>query len=664
MTIYDNYLKSFLSNGESFLNTLQPKELADWIFYLDDRYYNFGDSIGDNIYDIIKSFTITHYPDLNLNNKIGAKIPDDASNKVTLPFNMPSMDKIKPDSKNSLSNWLLKYKGNYIISCKLDGISALVYTTKHKQQLFTRGDGTIGQDISHLLPFLNIPNLQHLINESNNLKYIAVRGELIMDKNTFNTKYSKDFANARNLVGGIVNKKSVSPFTHDVHFVAYERIDTDGMLPSKQLQSVHDLGFETVKYSIHTSINNDLLSDILIHHKENYEYVIDGIIITDNNVHPRINGNPDHSFAFKMILRDNSAEVTVVDVIWNASKYGTLKPKIKIEPVYLEGSNIEFLTGKNAKFIYNNKIGVGSIIEIYNNIVPNVKQVIVPALIPKMPTVNYEWDGVDVVLSDMTNNEDVNKNCILYFFKELKVENLGEGVVNKLYSSGYKTIGQIVQITTSELEQIEGFGQISASKLVSSIKNQINNCSLDILMSASNMFGQGISIKKIQSILNDYPNVLTDDIPDTNKINKLLKIKGIADKTATLFVNSIPNFMNFIQINKLSELLNSLLSQTQNTKLKNNNINSFEEDVTLTTRSNNNTNNTNNNIVFKTAVLTGTRDKELLKKLESENYKIVDTVNKNVNLVIAKDPNENTKKIKDALKYNIPILSIDEFLQQ
>lgn len=649
MSTYAGFLTSLMTDGESFLTTLQPKELSDWLAYLDYNYYNGVESIGDNLYDIIKTFTVTHYPDLNLDKKIGAKIPDDASNKVSLPFNMPSMDKIKPDSKNSLSNWLLKYKGNYIISCKLDGISALVYTTKHKQQLFTRGDGTTGQDISHLLPFLNIPNLQHLINESNNLKYIAVRGELIMDKNTFNTKYSKDFANARNLVGGIVNKKSVSPFTSDVHFVAYERIDSDGMLPSKQLQSVHDLGFETVKYSIHTSINNDLLSDILINNKENYEYVIDGIIITDNNVHPRINGNPVHSFAFKMILRDNSAEVTVVDVIWNASKHGTLKPKIKIEPVYLEGSNIEFLTGKNAKFIYTNKIGVGSIIEIYNNIVPNVKQVVVPALIPKMPTVNYEWDGVDVVLSDMTNNEDVNKNCILYFFKELKVENLGEGVVNKLYSSGYKTIGQIIQITTSELQQIEGFGQISASKLVSSIKHQINNCSLDILMSASNMLGQGISIKKIKNILAFYPDVLTEQTTDIHKINKLIKINGIAEKTATLFVKSIPDFKHFIQINGLSDILNSLLS---NSKKSNTSVTNSSEVDNITTT------------IIKSVVLTGTRNADLLNKLQSENYKIVESVNKNVKFVIAKDPNENTKKIKDALKYNIPILSVDEYLQK
>ena len=84
---------------------------------------------------------------------------------------MPSMDKIKPDT-NALSKWKAKYAGPYILSAKLDGISGLYSTENNEQKLYTRGNGKVGQDISHLIPYLKLPTTPD----------ITIRGEIIMKK--------------------------------------------------------------------------------------------------------------------------------------------------------------------------------------------------------------------------------------------------------------------------------------------------------------------------------------------------------------------------------------------------------------------------------------------------------------------------------------------------
>ena len=87
---------------------------------------------------------------------------------------MWSMDKIKADTKE-LNKFKQKYKGPYVISCKLDGVSALYTTEGDTPKLYTRGDGKYGQTIDHLIPYLKLPTD----------KNITLRGEIIIKENSF-----------------------------------------------------------------------------------------------------------------------------------------------------------------------------------------------------------------------------------------------------------------------------------------------------------------------------------------------------------------------------------------------------------------------------------------------------------------------------------------------
>ena len=158
---------------------------------------------------------------------------------------MWSMDKIKPDTK-IIMNWLKKYTDSKVISCKLDGVSGMYLRNNDVRKLYTRGDGKIGQDVSHLIPYLKLPNNENIV----------IRGEFIIEQNIFDKKYSTNFANARNLVSGIINKKTVDDKIKDVNFVAYEIISplkkpSDQLKHLKTLDILHNPNYSTFYHVSH-----------------------------------------------------------------------------------------------------------------------------------------------------------------------------------------------------------------------------------------------------------------------------------------------------------------------------------------------------------------------------------------------------------------------------
>jgi DNA polymerase/3'-5' exonuclease PolX len=214
-----NLLANFAKQGIASLNALPLTDLTNMLQHASKQYYNHTPVISDNQFDIIKNFIDQKFPANKVTKEIGAEVE---RNKVALPFEMASMDKIKPDT-GALANWCQKFTGPYVLSCKLDGVSGL-FALKNgpsglRPQLFTRGNGTVGQDVSHLIPYLNMPVKTHPNNEM-----IVLRGEFIMSKQVFQTKYANKFANIRNMVAGIINSKTIIDAVLDLEFVAYEVI--------------------------------------------------------------------------------------------------------------------------------------------------------------------------------------------------------------------------------------------------------------------------------------------------------------------------------------------------------------------------------------------------------------------------------------------------------
>lgn len=624
----------FIKNGIHYLDDLKQKELTSMIQTANEAFHEKGEPIvDDDAYDILREYVVKKYPKNKAAKEVGAVV---SKNKVSLPYEMWSMDKIKPDT-NALVSWKQKYHGPYVISCKLDGVSGLYTTDGDEPKLYTRGDGKIGQDISHMIPFLKLPSL----------KDVVIRGEFIIKRNVFEEKYKDQFANPRNLVAGIVNQKTTNADKYrDIDFVCYELIKYDGEMdikPYMQMSLLQSMEIDCVQNTLLESreLTNEKLSNILQDWRTNYAYEIDGIIVSQDSVYQRVSGNPKHAFAFKMVLSDQIAEAHVVDVLWSASKDGYLKPRVQIMPVRLGGVTITYVTGFNGAFIEKNNIGVGAVISLIRSgdVIPYIQSVIKPAAQAKMPAEKYVWNDshIDIMLEDKTQNETVLEKNIAGFFKQLEVDGLAIGNVRKMIKAGFNDVCKIVHITKSEILSIDGFKEKMAEKLYEGIQSKVKNASIVQLAAFSNSFGRGFSEKKMALIFENYPDVLISGEPEHEKIEKLSKIKGLENKTAKAFVSHIEDFKIFLNHCKLNDKL-EMRPVTPKT------VDSSHE------------------LYEKNIVMSGFRDKELENKIKSVGGKIGSSVNKKTFVLIVKDVDESSGKIEDAKKHDISILLKDEFI--
>ena len=627
-------IQNFTKDGIRFLKTLNETQLTSMLRFASKYYYNQLSILTDNQYDIIKAFVAEHYPGNKAVDEIGAEVE---RNKVKLPYLMASMDKIKPDT-GALISWRQRFKGAYILSCKLDGVSGLYTTEGTVPKLYTRGNGIIGQDISHLIPHLRLPTT----------KNVVIRGEFIIPKNIFNEKYRAIYANPRNMVAGIINHKTISESIMDVRFVAYEVIKPQ-QKPSEQMEFLKTLDIETVfnKIVVADSLTNEMLSELLIDGRKNYMYEIDGIIVTDDKVYPRkTSGNPEHAFAFKMVLSDQVAEANVVDVIWTPSKDGYLKPRVQIEPINLGGVKIEYATGFNAAFIKDNKVGIGATIQLIRSgdVIPHIKSITVPAPEAKMPDIPFKWNdtNVDIMLLNVLSDPTVKEKNITGFFKGVEVDGLSSGNVTRIIEAGYDTVPKIIAMLEQDFLKVEGFKQKMANKIYTGIHQKLNEATLVTIMAASNIFGRGFSDKKLELILQELPDILTSDKYKTNseKVAAVAAVKGMASKTAEAFVSKISDFKQFMMESGLNEKLHDTKVETVV------NVNSSHP------------------LYNKTVVLTGTRDKQVVEFLKAVGAVQGTTVSKNTALVVAKTKEDDTGKAEDARKLNIPILSVDDFIHK
>ena len=623
----------FKQKGLPVLEPLSKKVLEEFVELLDDSYYNENPLLTDNEYDIVKEYKDKKFPSKDTVCKIGAPIK--GKNKVTLPFEMASMDKIKPDS-GALSTWTAKYKGPYLLSCKLDGVSGLYECNqKGEYKLYTRGDGCIGQNISHLIDALELPKIPI---------GMAVRGEFILSKSIFKEKYSAKFANARNLVSGIVNSKEGTG-AKDLHFVAYEVIQPL-VKPSQQMNMLKTAHFRVVQNELRPLLSNEALSELLVNWRTSYEYDIDGVIVTNDEIHPRVSGNPEYAFAFKMVLSDQLAEAKVVDVLWEASKDGYLKPRVRIEPIKLGGVTIEYATGFNGKFIEENKIGIGALIQMVRSgdVIPYIKSVTVPAEKAKMPLVPYIWNKthVDVLLENPYEDEGVQEKNITSFFVTIGVDGLAKGGVHKLYKAGKTTIAEILKMTAADFEKIDGFQKKTATKLTDGIREKVAMASLLTIMVASGKMGRGLGERKIQPILEALPDILiSKETPEIIQ-QKIKQVPGIGQENAREFVKNIPVFLGFLKETGLEDKLTAPATTASAT------VAPIVEGP----------------LTGKKIVMTKVRDQAIISFVTNQGGSFEDSMKKDVMVLIVKSKEDVSNKTEYAIKNGIPIMTVEEFKKE
>ncbi len=609
--------------GLDYLCSKTENTLSYMVKLSNDLYYNKTALLTDNEFDILKEYIQGKYPNNMTIKEIGAPIKKE---KKKLPYFMGSMNKIKPDTK-AVINWKGIYSGPYVLTGKLDGVSGLYTGT----ELFTRGNGEYGQDVSYFIDGLGLPKPE---------KEYVVRGEFIMNKKTFEEKFAGDFSNSRNLVAGVINsKKKEMVKLNAIDFICYEVI-FPVMKPSEQMSWLLTNGFKTVKHATVMDITNEYLSTKLTDWRENYEYMTDGVVVSDDKIYTRKNENPKHAFAFKMVLTEQCAEAKVLNVFWNVSVHGYLKPKVQIEPVVIAGVEINYATGHNASFIEKNKIGLGAVVKIIRSgdVIPKITEIIQGAEKPLMPDIPYKWTEtkVDIIMENYENSTLFQLKKIGIFFETVGVEGLGPGNIKRIAAGGYDTIEKILIMSVSDLMGVEGFQAKSSEKIVLNIKIGLEKLTLPQLMQASSKFGRGLGVKRIKTIMNTFPDILIKEETTDEKLKRVNSLPGFAKKTSQLFVTHITDFVEFLKRVNLSE------------KLK--------EDLTVIK--------TNHPLTNKKIVFTGFTNKKLECILESYGANVMKVVNKQTDIVLAINVATDSSKANTARELNISLMQVDDFINQ
>jgi DNA ligase (NAD+) len=638
-----------LNNTHDIITTidnLDIKALEDIITYAADKYYNTMKSvISDSIYDMLIDFLKLKSPKSKVLKNIGAKIK--SKDKVSLDYHLGSMDKIKPPS-NQLEKWINQYTPPYILTDKVDGISALlVYKKNNNIKMYTRGTSTEGLDISHLIKYLNnIPDIDTVtkyckkknIIATHKDNIIAFRGELIIKEKVFNDNWAKEFKNARNTVAGLVNSKSINPqLASDTDLVLYEVVDPYYSM-TQQLEIIKDLNFNCVySKTINKELTFELLSEYFKKRRTISEYMNDGIIVTNDENHKRnTSGNPSYAFAFKDILEDQKAKTKVKSIEWNISKDGYLIPTLLLEPVIISGVEIKRVTGHNAKYVVDNKLGNGAEIELIRSgdVIPYINKVLKAGKI-QLPEGKWSWSStkVDIIL-DSLDNTDILKKNLYFFFSTLDTKGLGEKVIDKLYQAKFNTVPKILDLTKEKLvkAEIESFKEKTIDNILKAIKKAVTDVMLAKIMAGSNKLGHGLGFERMKQILSNYPNIIDEYTKWTKEefIENIKDIDGWDTKTAILFVNNFNDFVDFYNsIKKYITIKKTIKIKT--TKITN-----------------------------MTFVFSSFRDKELQETIETMGGKVNSSISKNTDYLVVKDDlvlENKTEKIKKADALGVKIIT-------
>ena len=431
--------------------------------------------------------------------------PPAGRGSTLLPIVLGSLDKIHPGD-GGLERWkTLMGSEQYIVSEKLDGLSAL-YVGGSRPRLYLRGDGVKGVDVSRCLSVIKGINAQ-AVGE-------MIRGELILP-----TRLTPAGSVGRSLVNGWVHR-SLDPTAAlpaelaGVHFVAYQAFSAGARdyTRSKQMTWLADIGFETPWWITlpERDVTDTQAEELVMARKSRSPYPTDGIVFGRDTVPLEVGGgeasNPDDAVAFKVALDEQKEETTVVAVEWNPSRQGILIPRIQIEPVTIGGARIEWLTGHNAAIVEKEGVGVGAVIVVRRSgdVIPTLDSVMVRAPVVSMPPEGtWEWDASGVHARLVTGTKGVvnfalAEKAILHCLQTLEVDGIGLGLVIKLVEGGLATAEAVAAASPEVLGALIGAGR--GPTLHAAIRTRWAIAGSSVRLVASNLLPRGVGDRKLRPL--------------------------------------------------------------------------------------------------------------------------------------------------------------------
>lgn len=650
---------------------LRMDELIDIINEASIKYYvDDNPSITDQEYDDYYNELLKleeKYPDLKRSDsptlRVGGKVVDKFE-KVTHESPMLSFDDIFNEDEIVLFDERIKKtcpNATYTLEPKMDGLSgSLLYEKGVLKRAATRGDGLIGENITH-----NVETIKSVPLRLNKELDIEVRGEIYMSKASFE-KCNKEkekrgenlFANPRNAAAGSVRQlDSKIAAKRNLDFMAYfiPNPDKYGIkTQGESLEFLKELGFKT-NYKLNGLAKdvNDIINyiDDLGSKRSNLPFEIDGVVLKVNSLEDEAKLGftervPRWGIAYKFPAEE--VLTTLKEIKFTVGRTGKITPNALFSPVHVAGSIISKATLHNEDYCLDKDVRVGDVISIRKagDVIPEVVEVKKERRTGK--EVPFKMIENCPMCASKLVKEDANYFCkndlcparkmegLIHFASRntMNIDGLGERIIEDFYNMGFiKSISDIYLLSNhkEDLIELEGFGEKSVNNLLESIENSKNN-SLEKVLFALGIRHVGKKTAKI--LAKRYKNI--DNIINVN-IDELTNVNDIGEIIAKSVKTYFEDPLNLKLIEDLKKL-------GLNFEYKND-----SSDDTLSGM---------------TFVLTGTLEKykreELTKILEDKGAKVTSSVTKKTTGVIVGD--KPGSKYDKALKLGVKIYKEEDVL--
>ena len=553
----------------------------------------------------------------------------------------------------------------YTLEPKMDGLSgSLIYKHGVLQRAATRGDGITGEDIT-----MNVKTIRTVPLRLTKDIDIEVRGEIYMSKASFEkanlereTLGQNLFANPRNAAAGSVRQlDSKITAKRNLDFMAYfipNPEDYGIKTQAESLAFLKELGFLT-NYKLNTTVNSvkEIIKDINILHekRKSLPFAIDGVVIKVNSLLDEeklgyTTRVPRWGIAYKFPAEE--VLTTLKEIKFTVGRTGKITPNAIFSPVHVDGSLVSKATLHNEDYCLDKDIRIGDVIVVRKagDVIPEVVEVklerrqdnsIPFKMITNCPICNTSLIKKDANFFCPNNNCEARhiENLIHYASRDaMNIEGFGDSIVEDFYNMGYiKDVSDFYHLDKykDELMSLEGFGEKSIIKLLSSIEASKNN-SLERLLFALGIRHVGTKTAKI--LAKNYKSM--DNLMNATE-EELSKINDIGDIIAKSIVEYFKNDNNINLINRLKEV-------NVNMNYENNNYHETEE------------------FSGKTFVLTGsltniTRE-EATTIIENLGGKVSGSVSSKTSAVIVGEAPGS--KYDKAISLGIPIWQEEEFLDK
>lgn len=640
------------------------KELVELLNKAGKSYYSEGRELMSNyeydaLYDELgmlekeTGYILSNSPTVNVGYEVLSELPKERHESPML-----SLDKTK--SPEALAEWLGSQKG--LLSWKLDGLTiVLTYDNGQLQKAVTRGNGEVGEIITNnARVFKNVPVTIPFKGK------LVLRGEAIITYSDFERineqipEADAKYKNPRNLCSGSVRQlNNEITAQRNVHFFAFtlvsaQDVDFDNSR-QRQFEWLKDQGFSVVEYKM---VTKDTILDTIEWFEKTIvtnDFPSDGLVILYDDIAygdslGRTAKFPRNAMAFKWT--DETAETTLREIEWSASRTGLINPVAVFDPVELEGTQVSRASVHNISIVESLKLGIGDRIKVFkaNMIIPQIAENLTQSG-------NLEIPGVCPVCGGKTQIKQVNDVKTLYCINEdcqakhvksfahfvsrdaLNIDGLSEATLEKFIQHGFlKNFCDLYHLEKfrDEIIALDGFGEKSYENLLTSVENS-RNTTLPKFIYGLGIANVGLSNAKmiVQALGNDIKKIIHAGRQELEKIDGVGAV--IADTFASYFENE-----------KNKEEFYKLLQEMHIEKAPDNQNNQI--------------------LTGKVFVITGSLEhfenrNQLKERIEQLGGKVTGSVTGKTSYLINNDSHSTSSKNKTAAKLGVPVITENEFLE-